>query len=159
MDQIVREVLRFERFTLDLNRGCVLIDRQIIDLRPKTFEVLRHLAANAGHLVSKDDLYGAAWPDVIVGDDSLSQCIHELRQLLGDTDRRLIKTISRRGYLLDAQPVAIPVAASPSIVADRSPTAADAPITAASRKHRRTGAFVAICASIVVAAALLMFLS
>ena len=72
MDQIVREIVRFERFTLDLNRGCLLIDSQVIDLRPKTFEVLRHLAANAGRLVSKDDLYEAAWPGVIVGDDSLS---------------------------------------------------------------------------------------
>ncbi len=159
MDQIVREVLRFERFALDLNRGCVLIDSQIIDLRPKTFEVLRHLAANAGHLVSKDDLYAAAWPDVIVGDDSLSQCIHELRQLLGDTDRRLIKTIPRRGYLLEALPIATPVAASPSIVADRSPTAADGPIKAASRLHRRTWAVIAICASIVVAAGVLVFFS
>jgi DNA-binding winged helix-turn-helix (wHTH) protein len=97
MDQIVREIVRFERFALDLNRGCALIGSQIIDLRPKTFEVLRHLAANAGHLVSKDDLYNAVWPGVIVGDDSLSQCIHQLRQLLGDTDRHLIKTISRRG--------------------------------------------------------------
>jgi len=133
MDQIVRKIVRFERFELDLNRGCVLIDDRIVDLRPKTFEVLRHLAANPGHLVSKDDLYAAAWPDVIVGDDSLSQCIHELRQLLGDTDRRLIKTISRRGYLLNALPIVTSVAASPSIMADRLPTTADGPIKAASR--------------------------
>jgi len=39
---------------------------------------------------------------VSVGDDSLVQCIHELRQKLGDDGRRLIKTVSRRGYLLDA---------------------------------------------------------
>jgi DNA-binding winged helix-turn-helix (wHTH) protein len=158
MDQVVREVLLFERFALDLNRGCVLIGSQIIDLRPKTFEVLRHLVANAGHLVSKDDLYGAAWPDVIVGDDSLSQCIHELRQLLGDTDRRLIKTISRRGYLLDAQPVA-PAAASPSVMTGLPPATADGPITAASRSHRRVTAIVTIFALLVIAAGSLMSLS
>jgi formylglycine-generating enzyme required for sulfatase activity len=158
VDQIVREIVRFERFALDLNRGCVLIDSQIIDLRPKTFEVLRHLAANAGHLVSKDDLYEAAWPGVIVGDDSLTQCIHELRQLLGDSDRRLIKTIARRGYLLDALPIASPVAASPSIAADQSRTA-EGPIKAASRPRWRTWTVVAICASIVAAAGVLVFFS
>lgn len=156
MDQIVREIVRFERFTLDLNRGCVLIDNQIIDLRPKTFEILRHLAANAGHLVSKDDLYEAAWPGVIVGDDSLSQCIHELRQLLGDTDRRLIKTMSRRGYLLNALPTVTPAAASPAIPADRSPTTAGGSIKAAPRTYRRTWRVLAICASIVVAASVLV---
>src|SRR4051812_21828760 len=159
MDQVVREVLLFERFALDLNRGCVLIGSQIIDLRPKTFEVLRHLVANAGHLVSKDDLYGAAWPDVIVGDDSLSQCIHELRQLLGDTDRRLIKTISRRGYLLDAQPIATPADASHAIVADQPPITADVPIKAASRPHPRRWTVVAVCASIVVATGVLVSFS
>jgi DNA-binding winged helix-turn-helix (wHTH) protein len=37
-------------------------------------------------------------------DDSLVQCIRELRQMLGDTQHRLIRTVSRRGYLLDAEP-------------------------------------------------------
>ena len=159
MEQIVREIVRFERFALDLNRGCALIDNQIIDLRPKTFEVFRHLAANAGHLVSKDDLYDAAWPGVIVGDDSLSQCIHELRHLLGDTDRRLIQTISRRGYLLDALPVATPVAASLPIAADRPATTADGRIKAASQPHQRTWTAIAIWTAIVIAAALLLSLS
>ena len=90
MDQVIREVVQFERFALDLNRCCVLIAGRTIDLRPKAFEVLRHLAANAGQLVSKDDLYGAAWPGVIVGDDSLSQCIHELRQLHGISNHPVI---------------------------------------------------------------------
>jgi len=158
MDQIIREIMQFERFALDLNRGCVLIDDRTVDLRPKTFEVLRHLAGNAGQLVSKDDLYGAAWPGVFVGDDSLSQCIHELRQILGDTDRRLIKTISRRGYLLDAQPIA-PATASPSVGMSLPPATANSPIKVISRPQRRTVAMVAICASIVVAAGVLVSFS
>ena len=159
MDQIIREVLQFERFALDLNRGCVLIDGRTIDLRPKTFEVLRHLAANAGQLVSKDDLYEAAWPGVIVGDDSLSQCIHELRQLLGDTDRRLIRTMSRRGYLLDAQPVA--ATAIPSVTSG-SPAASQGHVKAESKansSYRRAAAIAAVCAAIIVAAAVLLSFS
>ena len=40
---------------------------------------------------------------------SFVQCIGELRQKLGDDEHRLIKTVSRRGYLLDAS-VTVPVA-------------------------------------------------
>jgi DNA-binding winged helix-turn-helix (wHTH) protein len=105
MDQTVQRALRFESFELDLNRFCVRTNGQSFDLRPKTFEVLRRLAESPGQLVSKDAFYREVWPDVVVGDDSLSQCIHELRQLLGDTAHRLIKTVPRRGYLLDAKPL------------------------------------------------------
>ena len=102
MDHIVHRVLRFDRFALDLARGCLRAGDQEIDLRPKTFEVLCYLAENAGRVVPKQELLDAVWPNVIVCDDSLVQCIRELRHKLGDDDRRLIKTVSRRGYLLDA---------------------------------------------------------
>jgi formylglycine-generating enzyme required for sulfatase activity len=102
MDHLVHRVLRFDRFALDLARGCLRVGDQEIDLRPKTFEVLCYLAENAARLVSKRELFEVVWPNVSVCDDSLVQCIRELRQKLGDDDRRLIKTVSRRGYLLDA---------------------------------------------------------
>jgi adenylate cyclase len=87
-----------------LTRGSLRGPDQDIDLRPKAFEVLRHLAENAGRLVPKDELYQAVWPNIAVTDDSLVQCIRELRDRLGDDKHRLIKTVSRRGYLLDAPP-------------------------------------------------------
>jgi TolB-like protein/DNA-binding winged helix-turn-helix (wHTH) protein/Tfp pilus assembly protein PilF len=92
----------FEAYTLDLRRGCLRkVDREI-DLRPKSFEVLRHLVENAGRLVSKDELLKITWPDVIVTDECLTQCVSEVRRALGDGDQRLIKTVPRRGYLFAA---------------------------------------------------------
>lgn len=102
MRESVHKVLCFDRFGLDLTRACLRLGDREIELRPKAFEVLRHLAVNAGVLVPKQDLYAAVWPNVAVSDDSLVQCIRELRQKLGDHEHRLIKTVSRRGYLLDA---------------------------------------------------------
>lgn len=102
MDQIVHRVLRFDRFVLDLTRGCLRTGDQDINLPPKAFEVLRHLAQNAGRLVPKQELHEAVWANVVVSDESLVQCIRELRQKLGDDEHRLIKTVPRRGYLLDA---------------------------------------------------------
>lgn len=71
-----------------------------IDLRPRAFAVLRCLAANAERLVSKDDLLAECWPGVAVSEDSLAQCISEIRQALGDGARSVIRTVPRRGYLL-----------------------------------------------------------
>lgn len=84
MDHIAHRVLQFDRFTLDLARGCLRAGDQEIDLRPKTFEVLRYLAENTGRLIPKQELFEIIWPNVIVTDDSLVQCIRELRQNLGD---------------------------------------------------------------------------
>jgi adenylate cyclase len=89
---------RFDRFTLDLAQGCLLSDNQSVELRPKSFEVLRHLVENSGRLVSKDELLDAIWPNVCVSDGSLKQCVSEVRHALGD-DGRIIRTMPRRGYL------------------------------------------------------------
>jgi formylglycine-generating enzyme required for sulfatase activity len=101
LDVAVSRVLYFDRFSLDLARGCLRMGDQDLDLRPKAFEVLKYLAMNAGRLVAKQELYDAVWPTVIVSDDSIAQCIRELRSRLGDDNHSLIKTVSRRGYLLD----------------------------------------------------------
>jgi TolB-like protein len=71
-----------------------------IDLRNRSFGVLRHLATNAGRVVSKDELLTANWPGVTVSEDSLTQCISEIRRLLGETGRDLIRTVPRRGYMI-----------------------------------------------------------
>jgi DNA-binding transcriptional LysR family regulator/DNA-binding winged helix-turn-helix (wHTH) protein len=102
MEQFIHRVLRFDRFALDLARGCLRAGDREIHLRPKTFKVLCYLAEHAGRLVSKRELFEGVWSNVAVSDDSLVQCIRELRRKLGDDDHRLIKTVSRRGYLLDA---------------------------------------------------------
>jgi TolB-like protein/DNA-binding winged helix-turn-helix (wHTH) protein/cytochrome c-type biogenesis protein CcmH/NrfG len=102
--------LRFDRYVLDLDRGCLLLDGNEIALRPKTFAVLRYLIENFGRLVSKDELFAAVWPNLAVTDDALVQSIGELRRGLGDDGPRLIKTIPRRGYRLEsAVSIIVPV--------------------------------------------------
>ena len=51
-------------------------------------------------MISKEELVQAVWPNVFVGDDSLAQCVTEIRRALGPTGRDVIKTVPRRGYLL-----------------------------------------------------------
>ena len=96
------EHFSFEGYTLDLNRGCLLGKAGEIEIRPKAFELLRYLIGNSGSLISKNELVGAIWPNVIVSDDSLAQCVSDLRNALDDVNRRIIKTVPRRGYIFTA---------------------------------------------------------
>lgn len=69
-----------------------------IELRPQAFAVLRHLLQNANRLVTKDELMQAVWPGLAVTDDSLVQCVHEIRRALNDDTHATLKTAPRRGY-------------------------------------------------------------
>jgi TolB-like protein len=70
------------------------------ELRPRSFAVLKLLAANAGHVVSKDQIIETVWGNVFVTEDSLTQCITEIRKAIGDADKRVLRTVHGRGYLL-----------------------------------------------------------
>jgi TolB-like protein/DNA-binding winged helix-turn-helix (wHTH) protein/cytochrome c-type biogenesis protein CcmH/NrfG len=102
--------LRFDRYVLDLHRGCLLLDGSEIALRPKTFAVLHYLTENSGRLVSKDELFAAVWPNLAITDDALVQSIGELRRALGDDGPRLIRTVPRRGYRLETAVSFVPPA-------------------------------------------------
>lgn len=112
--QMQAKRLRFDRYVLDLDRGCLLLDGSEIALRPKTFAVLRYLVENSGRLVSKDDLFAAVWPNLAVTDDALVQSVGELRRALAGDGPSLIKTIPRRGYRFESAVAASSDDAQPS---------------------------------------------
>src|SRR3990172_6416600 len=99
MDAVDPKTLRFEKFSLDLARCSLKRGTEQVPLRPKAFDLLRYLAQNAGRVVSKDELMKAIWPGVVVTDDSLVQCVKDVRDALSDSGLRIIKTVPRRGYL------------------------------------------------------------
>src|SRR5580700_6774089 len=102
MQTVGGEAFFFEGYTLDLRRGCLRHEDREIELRPKSFAVLRYLIENAGRLVPKDELIAAVWATVTVTDVSLARCISDVRLALKDTAQRIIKTVPRRGYLFAA---------------------------------------------------------
>ena len=100
---------RFGPFVLNLDRMCLQRGKADIELRPKSFDVLRHLVSHAGRVVSKDELVATVWPNVIVNDDALSQCVRDIRKALGDDNETYIRTVPRRGYMFvaDIEPLAV----------------------------------------------------
>jgi adenylate cyclase len=124
MGNVDRDVFSFEGYILDLTRGCVRNANREIELRPKSFELLNYLVTNAGRLIAKHELVNAVWPNVIVSDDSLAQCVSDVRHALNDPDRRIIKTVPRRGYLF-AAPVSVRSQGKMPTVSIQAPAAAN----------------------------------
>jgi len=68
-------------------------------LRLQSFKVLLFLLENRHRVVTKADLAGL-WDVDSVSDESLTQCIKEIRKAIGDRtrDSRFIRTVPKIGY-------------------------------------------------------------
>lgn len=90
---------RFRKFSLDLDRAQLLADGRQVELRPQSFDVLRMLVVNAGRLLTRDELHETVWGNIAVTDDSIAHCISDIRKALGDSSKKMVRTVPRRGYL------------------------------------------------------------
>jgi TolB-like protein len=85
-----------------------------IRLRPKALEFLLVLARNPGRLLSKDELFESVWPNVVVTEDSITQCVREIRRAIRDSDGKFLRTVTKRGYRLDVEKALAEKLRSPS---------------------------------------------
>jgi DNA-binding winged helix-turn-helix (wHTH) protein len=92
--------LLFPPFRLDVANEQLWREGRVIELRPKTFAVLRYLAERPGRLVTKEEALDAVWPQTVVSESVLKSCIRELRKALADDAQnpQYIETVHRRGY-------------------------------------------------------------
>lgn len=92
--------IRFDDVVID--RGAMLVTKggARVDLEPKAFDVLVHLAERPGQLVTKAELIADVWKGIAVTDHVLTRVIGQLRRGLGDAAReaRYIETVPTRGY-------------------------------------------------------------
>lgn len=139
---------RFDGFEFDERRAELnRPNGSPIALRPKAEALLRHFLSRPGVLCTRDELVAAVWPSTVVGDDSLVQCVGELRAAFGDRGPALIRTVPRRGYRFEATVVRLGGAAStagPS-TADAAPEG-PAPLPTRGRSSRRLAAAAAVVA-------------
>ncbi len=78
------------------------LNGQQITLRPQTAQVFKHLVDCVGEVVSKEQLINAVWQGLSVTDDSIVQCISEIRRAIQDVDRTVLRTVPKKGYRLVA---------------------------------------------------------
>lgn len=116
----------FDEFRRELRvRGVVT------ELEPKPVEVLLRLLAQAGQVVTKEDLLEAVWPGTAVVDGSLATAVSKLRKALGDVDSTVLLTVPKVGYRLG-----VPVTTKP--VAKATSSAAAQPVVGVERGDVRT---------------------
>jgi DNA-binding winged helix-turn-helix (wHTH) protein len=94
-------VYLFDRFQLDVTRRKLLsAGGLVLPLRARPMEALLLLVANAGQVVDRRRLLQTVWPDRIVEDNNLNQCILAIRKALEETagSNRFVMTVPGRGF-------------------------------------------------------------
>jgi len=123
-------VLAIGDYVLDESNARLSRDGVPLEVPPKVFAVLCHLARNSQRLVTKDELLDAVWGHRHVSESVLKTAINQLRTVLHDDPRapRYVETANRRGYrfVATSAPVAggngsTSVAPKPGKVADGLP--------------------------------------
>ena len=94
------QILEFGPFILDPLAQTLVRDGREIPLPPKAFAVLLVLVRNAGHIVTRQEIFEEVWPDVFVEDQNVCLNIHLARKAIGDDADKstYIATVARRGY-------------------------------------------------------------
>ena len=124
MDQLNTQTdYEFGGFRLDtVLQVLVAGSGEPIVLPARAYDALRYLVERAGELVDKPSLMRAVWPNTVVEENNLNQCILALRKALGETagERRFILTVPGRGFKF--------VAAVRPVYASRALAIADEPV-------------------------------
>jgi TolB-like protein/DNA-binding winged helix-turn-helix (wHTH) protein len=96
-DRDPQELYEFGPFRLEPGERKLWRNDEPVALTPKAFDTLVLLVRNSGHLLEKEELVRALWPDSFVEEGNLSNNVFVLRKALGE-DPQYIETIPRRGY-------------------------------------------------------------
>jgi DNA-binding winged helix-turn-helix (wHTH) protein len=106
--------MKIGRISFDPEEGRLgAPDGREIELPTQATAVLRVLVEASGRAVPKDQILSRAWPDILVGEDSLYQCICEIRRALDDDRHRILRNVPRKGYLLSIGPATSSIVAGP----------------------------------------------
>ena len=95
-----KRVYEFGPFRLDPSEHVLLRDGEPVPLRPKEFAVLLALVGNHRHVLTKEELLEAVWPDRFIEEGNLNRQISTLRRVLGDTsdEPQYVQTVPKVGY-------------------------------------------------------------
>lgn len=91
----------------------------MLRLRAQSMRVLAELARRRGDVVSRDDLIETVWRGTAVTDDSLAQCIKDIRKAIQDPERQILETIVGRGYTLHVGLPAPAISLKPGILIEK----------------------------------------
>lgn len=137
-------IYEFGDFELDTRRRVLTTraDGKEVEITGRVLDALIFLVERPGQRVDKKTLMDALWPSVVVEEGNLTQTIHTLRKVLGETagEHRYIATVPGRGYQFVAEVQVRDAQAAPAAKPEQEPAASPTAPTQA----RRTKAVLAI---------------
>ncbi|MGH9934631.1 MAG: winged helix-turn-helix domain-containing protein, partial [Blastocatellia bacterium] len=99
MTRLSPQFYEFGPYRLDPAERILLRDGHPVPLTLKAFDLLLALVENNGHIVEKEALLKAVWPDSFVEEGVLSVNVFKLRKTLGENEGlKFIETVPKRGY-------------------------------------------------------------
>jgi DNA-binding winged helix-turn-helix (wHTH) protein len=145
--------VEFGPFRLDPDNALLRRGSQSLELPPKAFAVLCHLAQRPGQLVTKNDLLDAIWGHRHVSESVLKTAVNAIRGALTDDPRQptYIETIARRGDRFIAAIAAGDAPAAPAPAALIARADPDVPVAPASPLIGRTEALAWLDAHLAAA--------
>ncbi len=100
-----REVLQCGNISLDVESGRVRVAGEEVALTKLEYKILRSMMSYPGKLFTRDEILSDVWDlsGNFVNDNTLSVTMKRLREKLGDTEGRIIKTVRGMGYRIESQ--------------------------------------------------------
>ena len=94
-------LIAFGPFRLEPGRRLLTRAGAPVEIGARAMDILLHLTAHAGSVVSKQSLLAAVWPGRIVEENNLTVNMAALRKALGSSKdgQPLIRTVTGRGYM------------------------------------------------------------
>ena len=99
--------LRFGEVTFDPDARLLLRGPDPVHLTAKAFDLLTLLLEERPRALSREELIGAIWPDVLVTEANLTSLVNDVRSAIGDDAKRpaFIRTHHAFGYSFAADVV------------------------------------------------------
>jgi len=92
---------RFGDFDLDTDRRLLTRGSDEIHLKPKAYQLLQLLVQRSPAVVTQQEIQEHLWPDSVVDSGSVHSLISQIRDALGDGERRMVRTSYGSGFYVE----------------------------------------------------------
>lgn len=99
--------VQFNDFRFDCDRRELTRAGEAIHLTPKAFDLLACLLERRPKPIARSDLFDHLWPESLVDTSRIHQLVQEIREVLHDHERHIIRTVYGRGYAFAGRAVTI----------------------------------------------------
>jgi len=96
----VARIYRIDGIEVDPQQRCVRRNGELLHPRARSFDLLLYLIEQRDRVIPKEALFEHLWKGTAVTDNSLVQCVNDVRKALGDDARnpRFVRTVAKAGY-------------------------------------------------------------